>query len=689
MMNKLEKVEGFLHGGDYNPDQWLKRPDILQQDYQLMDQAHINTVTVGVFAWARLEPQEGVYDFDWLDEVFDKMNQRNGHVILATPSGARPRWMSQKYPEVNRVDSDGRRHTHGFRHNHCYSSPIYREKVREINTRLAERYGNNPALVLWHVSNEYSGECYCPLCQLNWRKWVKHKYQTLDALNDAWCMSVWSGLYSDWSQILPPSLLGDSKVHGMDLDWHRLVTDMTVDFFNQEIQPLKKLTPNIPVTTNFMAESLKEGQYTPLTGLDYGKFAKSLDIISWDSYPSWHNRYESTAETAMKTAYVHDQFWSLKQKPFLVMESTPSCVNWGQYNKAKQPGMHRLSSFQQIAHGSDSTLYFQIRQAQGNSEKYHGAVIGHDGKSDSRVFKDVQQYGQELQKIAEIKGASKHVRVAILFDWDSNWALNRGGGFGRPTRLGIQTLQKHYADFWKRDIACDIITSTMDFSKYDLLIAPMMYMVTPDMLARIQRFVEHGGTLVSSYFSGMVDSNDRVNLGGWPQSLQDVFGVEPQELDTLLPGEHYHVKFNQREYETTDYDQVLKANDAQVLGIYSDNFYAKTPAITKHQCGKGTAYYIGARLSSTFIQDFYDEIVQDLHLENQFVRHSNPVVSIQTRYKGAYAYHFVMNFSETEQEVEVQRASVDMLTNRPIAKQVRLGKYDVMVLKEKRRDTLD
>lgn len=687
-MNKLELVKGFLHGGDYNPDQWLKRPDILDRDYQLMDQSKINTVTVGVFAWGRLEPEEGVYDFAWLDDVFDKMNSRNGHVILATPSGARPRWMSQKYPEVNRVDSEGRRHTHGFRHNHCYSSPIYRRKVHEINMRLAERYGDNSALVLWHVSNEYSGECYCPLCQQKWREWVQHKYKTLEALDDAWCSSVWSGLYSDWSQLLPPSLLGDSKVHGMDLDWHRFVSDMTIDFYQHEIQPLKKVTPNIPVTTNFMAESLKEGQYTPLTGLDYGRFAKSLDIISWDSYPSWHNRYETTAETAMKTAYVHDQFWSLKQQPFLVMESTPSCVNWGQYNKAKQPGMHRLSSFQQIAHGSDSTLYFQIRQAQGNSEKYHGAVIGHDDSSDSRVFKDVQQYGQDLEKIVEVKGAIKRVRVAILFDWDSNWALNRGGCFGRPTRLGIQVLQKHYANFWHKDIECNVITSDMDFSQYDLLIAPMLYLIRQDTMKKLQKFVQSGGTLVSSYFSGMVDSNDRVNLDGWPKPLQDIFGIEPKELDTLLPGEHYHVSFNQKEYETTDYDQIMKVKNASVLGYYTDNFYVGTPAITRHQYGKGTAYYIGARLSAEFIEDFYDDIIQSLNLDNSFVELSNPVVSVQTRYNEDYAYHFVMNFSEQVQMVNFRRPSFDLLTQREVTKSVQIDKYGVMILKERQNNTL-
>lgn len=682
-MNKLAATPGFLHGGDYNPDQWLDHPEILKQDLKLMQQAHINTVTVGVFSWALEEPTEGVYNFGWLDRVFAEMAKIHGHVILATPSGARPHWLSQKYPEVNRVDENGRRHTHGFRHNHCYSSPVYREKVRQINTKLAERYGQNPTLLMWHASNEYSGECYCNLCQANWRRWLQQKYSSLDALNRAWCLSVWSGLYSDWSQVLPPSPLGETKVHGMDLDWKRFVTAMTIDFYQQEIQPLRELTPNIPITTNFMADGPANQQYTPMVGLDYSKFAKAVDVVSWDSYPEWHNNYETVAETAMKTAYIHDQFWSLKQQPFLVMESTPSFVNWAQYNKAKQPGMHILSSLQQLAHGSDSTLYFQIRQAQGNSEKFHGAVIGHDGTADNRVFQEVATYGAQLEKLAEIKGATKNVHVAIIFDWESQWAFDRGGGFGRPTRLGIQTLQKHYAIFWGQDIACDIVTPDADLSRYKLVVAPMLYLQRPATMQALQAYVAQGGTLVSSYFSGMVDEDDRVLLGGLPTPLRELFGIKRRELDTLLPGEHYHVHYGSNLYPTHDYDEVIEAETANVLATYTDNFYQATPAVTQHHYQQGTAYYLAARMDRDFLTAFYAKIIAKLQLANSFVIAPSYEVSCQTRYQNGYQYHFLMNFSETPQTVKLQRSTLDLLTGTPVEKTVTLTKYGVMVLREK------
>ena len=679
----MKSTNKFMYGGDYNPEQWLDRPDILQQDLKLMKQAKINTVTLGTFSWASLEPREGEYHFEWLDKIFDDIYQMGGHIILATPSGGRPQWLSQKYPEVNRIDEYGRRHTHGFRHNHCYSSPIYRQETRKINEMLAKRYGHHPALLMWHVSNEYSGECFCDLCQENWRKWLKAKYQTLDNLNKAWYLRVWSGMYSDWSQVLPPNPLGETKVHGMDLDWKRFVTDMTIDFYKSEIQPLKEITPNIPVTTNFMAEGLGKGDFYPLVGLDYSRFAKDVDVVSWDSYPDWHNNYESLAETAMKSAYVHDSFYSLKHQPFMVMESTPSCINSQQYNKSKRPGMNILSSLQQIAHGSDSTLYFQIRQAQGNSEKFHGGVIGHDGSAEDRVYQEVSQYGQLLDKISEIKGAKKHPKVGIFYDWESNWAFNRGGAFGRPTRLGIQTLQKHYAILWGQDIACEIVNGSDDLSQYDLIVAPIMYMVKPETISKLQQFVENGGTLISSYFSGMVDEYDRVILGGFPNKLRDLFGITTKEIDTLYPNEHGQVRFADKTYSTKDYNQVITATTATVLGQYQDNFYQGTPAITKNSFGKGTTYYLAARLGRDFLKEFYKPIIKKLALANDFITNPSYEVSCQTRSKNGITYHFLMNFSETEQEVLTNRDSIDVENGTTVGKRIVLGKYGVLVLRDK------
>lgn len=681
-MTTFDLEHRLLHGGDYNPDQWLAYPEILKDDFAFMQKANVNTVTIGVFSWQALEPTEGVYTFEWMDEVFEKVHAFGGKVILATPSGGRPQWLSQTYPEVNRTDEYGRKHTHGFRHNHCYSSPIYRKKVQEINQKLAERYGNHPALLMWHISNEYSGECFCPLCQENWRSWLKKKYGTLEEINKAWWMSFWGNSYSDWQQVLPPSPLGETKVHGMDLDWKRFVTDQTIDFYLNELVPIRKLTPNVPVTTNFMAEGHVNQDFIPLEGIDYGKFSKYVDIVSWDSYPDWNNNFETIAETAMKSAYVHDQYWSLKKQPFLVMESSPSSVNWHQYNKSKRPGVHSLSSMQQIAHGSDSTLYFQWRQSRGNSEKFHGAVVGVDNSTENRVFKEVADYGSRLASISEVKGSTKQSKVGILFDWESNWALKRGGGYGRPTRKYPQTLQEHYSVFWEQDISVDILTPDHDFSEYSLLIAPMLYRVNEAMMDKLQDYVKSGGTLVSSYFTGMVNDTDLLYLNGLPEKLQTLFGLNTVELEMLYENESNQFRYQGHEFTVKDYAAIIKEKEAEVLATYQESFYKETPAVTKNLFGDGVAYFMAGRTTTDFLASFYEERIKELSLENSIVHTHLPEVSIQMRLDEEHEYYFIMNFSEETQTIVLQQPLEDMETGEKLMGELIIAPYEVKIGKK-------
>ena len=366
-----------------------------------------------------MEPREGEFHFDWLDKIFDDVDKMGGNVILATPSGARPAWLSAAYPEVLRTTEKQEKLAHGGRHNHCFSSPIYRQKVAIINRKLAERYGQHPALYMWHISNEYGGDCHCAYCQENFRSWLKAKYGTLAALNAAWWGAFWSHTYTDWTQISSPSSLGETMVHGMNVHWKRFGTDQTIDFYEHEIKEIRVLTPDVPITTNFMGDG---DDLIPFQSLDYGKFAAHVDVISWDCYPAWHNDWGSTADLAAKVGFINDQYRALKQQPFLIMESTPSLVNWHPVNKAKRPGRHLLSSMQFLAHGSDSVMYFQWRKSRGSSEKVHGAVVDHDGRTENRVFKDVTAVGDALDRLANLKGSNKTGRVAIIYDWDNDWA---------------------------------------------------------------------------------------------------------------------------------------------------------------------------------------------------------------------------------------------------------------------------
>ncbi len=656
-MKRILNTNQFLHGGDYNPEQWWDEPDIINQDFALFKQADINTVTVGIFSWAKLEPEEGKYDFSWLDEIFDRVEKMNGHVVLATPSGARPAWLAQKYPEVLRTDNLGNKRGFGGRHNHCLTSPIYREKVREINTKLAEHFGQRKSLVLWHISNEYSGECYCNLCKNAFRNWLKNKYGTLDNLNHAWWNTFWSHTYNDWSQVNPPSPLSEMGNKGMNLDWKRFVTDQTISFIDNETAPLKKITPNIPVTTNMMAGN---PLMDPFAGFDYQKAAKHLDLISWDSYPAWGNDSQTTAELGRNVGLIHDFFRSLKHQNFLVMENTPSRVNWHSVDRAKRPGMHELASLQDIAHGSQGVLYFQLRASRGSSEMFHGAVIEHRHPEQTRAFKDVTKVGKDLEKIRPIVDTNYlKPKVAIVFSYDSYWALQDAESYNKDKKIW-QTIQKHYRYFYDHDIPVDFVSVEDDFSEYTLLIDPMHFLMSKAYLKKLASYVKNGGRIVGTYISGVVDENDLAYMDEWPKELQEIYGVEPLETDVLYPGQSNTLNFDGHEYQAHDYCETLINCKGKVLAKYTSDFYRDTPAIVEHEDGLGKGYYLACRTDYDLLEKFYEKVASDLIPDLPICKSSNKV-SIQVRENENTQYWFVQNFSNKEAKIKLDKELFDLI----------------------------
>ena len=666
----------MLHGADYNPDQWMEHPEIIEEDMRMMKLAGCNVMSIGIFAWATLEPEEGRYDFSFLDFIMDKLNENGIKAILATPSGARPAWMAKKYPEVLRVNEMRQRNLFGARHNHCYTSLVYRQKTAEMNRRLAERYKNHPALLMWHISNEYGGECHCPLCQAAFREWLREKYHNnLDELNYQWWTKFWSHTYTDWEQIESPSPIGEMKLHGLTLDWKRFVTYQTGKFIENELAPLREITPDIPVTTNFMRF---------FDGLDYFKLCKLIDVVSWDSYPEWH-RSEGCVEVAQMTAIMHDAHRSMKGRPFMLMESTPSLPNWHEINKLKRPGMHVLSSIQAIAHGSDTVQYFQWRKSRGSSEKFHGAVVDHCGYDNTRVFCEVARLGEILGKLDEVAGTYTPAETAIIFDWENWWALDSAECLELHNKRYIEAIHCHYAPFWEQGINVDVIDSEADFSKYKLVIAPMLYMMKPGVTEKIERFVADGGTFVTTYFSGVVNENDLCYLGGTPCGrLKEVFGIWAEEIDTLYPEESNSVMFNGKKYTAKHFCELIHASTAQVLGQYGSDFCQGMPAVTKNTYGKGAAYYIAFCDDGAFTKDFYSGLAEDLKLGRALKTKLPCGVTAHTRCGGEQTYLFIENYNAEPVSVELDGEEyLDLMNGNRIFNTVELDGYGVKILKLK------
>ncbi|WBM69648.1 beta-galactosidase [Buttiauxella sp. WJP83] len=650
-MSKLFPKLNFLHGADYNPDQWLNQPDILEKDIAMMKETKCNVMSVGIFSWSKLEPEEGNYQFTWLDNILDKLYANGISVFLATPSGARPAWVSEKYPEVLRTNKDLTKNLHGERHNHCYSSPAYLRLTKNINEQLARRYSHHPAVLAWHISNEYGGDCHCEICQQSFRDWLKNKYQTLDNLNQRWWSSFWSHEYSSWNQIHSPGPLGEQSVHALNVDWRRFVSEQVALFCRHEIQAVKPFNPSLPATTNF---------HGVFYDYDYWRLAEEVDFISWDSYPEWHQTRDQQ-ELASYTAFTFDLMRSLKPGlPFLLMESTPGTTSWQAVSKLKKPGMHQLSALQAVAHGSDSVQYFQWRKSRGSIEKFHGAVVDHVGHVNTRVGRDVKQVGIALEKLAGAAGTGYQADVAMVYDWDNRWAVNDSAG---PRNCGIkfeETVQQHYQALWRQNIPVDIVSQQSDISRYRVLVAPMLYMVNEEFAERVNAFVAAGGVFISTYWSGIVNPDDLCYTNGFPGPLREVLGIWSEEIDSLYDGETNQISITTsgwssqvREYQCVELCDLIHAETAEVLGVYQHDFYQGRPAITRNQYGKGQAWYVAARTDGDFLHDFYQHIASQ-HGVNACTSMSLPVGAVATARQGdGYEYLFVQNFSDQALTLEL------------------------------------
>ena len=659
-MTLVPKIPHVLYGGDYNPEQWPE--EVWEEDMRLMREARVNLLTVGVFSWSLLEPQRGQYTFDWLDRLLDLLHRNGLHADLATATASPPPWLAKLDPESLPVTREGVRLWPGSRQQYCPSSSAYREAAAALVERLAERYRDHPSLALWHVNNEYGchvAACYCDRSADHFRRWLQARHGSLDALNDAWGTAFWSQHYGDWDEILPPRTAPYLTNPSQELDWHRFCSDALLELFLMERKILERVSPGVPITTNFMRF------FKPC---DYWNWAPHLDFTADDPYPD-----PADPAAVLERAATSDLMRSLRHgAPWVVMEQAASAVNSEPRNVPKHPGQMRLGSYQALARGAEGILFFQWRASKAGAEKFHSAMLPH-GETSTRTWREVLELGQELERLDPVLGTRVRAEAAFLFDWESWWALELPAKPSRDVRL-LDQVERWYRPFWQQNMALDFVHPAADLSRYRLILAPNLYLVTNNAAANLERYVAGGGTLVLSFFSGIVDERDHVRLGGYPAPFRSLLGIFISELWPHAEDEAREVTMHGQRYSCELWSEWIELEKAEAVATFADGWLEGRPAVTRN----GGAWYVGTALDSAGTAEVVRMVSQEAGLAPAAAAPAD--VEAVRREADGRTVLFLLNHGADKATVELDADYRDLLTGEHRSGTLVLDPFGVAVL---------
>ncbi|QYC42908.1 Beta-galactosidase [Nonomuraea coxensis DSM 45129] len=577
-----ERPAGLAFGGDYNPEQWPR--EILEEDAALMREAGVNLVSLGMFSWALMEPAEGRYEFGWLDEILDRLHAAGVAVDLATPTAAPPAWFVAAHPDVLPVTREGVRIGFGGRQSACSSAPAFREATARLVRALGEHYRDHPAVAMWHVHNEYGaplGECYCEHSVTAWRGWLRATYQDISALNEAWGTTFWGQTYTDWSQIDAPRHNHTVVNPAQRLDYARFSDGQHREHYALQRDILRELTPHLPVTTNFAGT-------VNCKSTDLWQWARELDVVANDHYlraeqPDNHIDLAMSADLARSVA---------GGAPWMLMEHSAGAVNWQPRNVAKRPGEMRRNSLAHVARGSDSVLFFQWRASRFGAEKFHSGLVPHAG-TDSEQWREVVRLGADLRRLAGVRGSRVRAEVALVWDWESYWALELDW---RPSvDLSFrERMDAFYEALWREHVTVDFVHPSADISGYRVVVAPSSYLLTEGGAKNLHRYVEAGGHLLVSYFSGIVDEYDTIHPGPHPGALRELLGLSVEEFHPLRQGESVPLTAEPGAGAVRGriWSERVRPAGAVAVRAFAAGPDAGHPAFTRHDLGAGTAWYL-------------------------------------------------------------------------------------------------
>nr|WP_243076245.1 beta-galactosidase [Microbacterium sp. SS28] len=623
------------YGADYNPEQWPR--EVWREDMRLMRQAGVNIVSLGIFSWALLEPRPGEWDFAWLDEVIGLLHENGIDIDLATATASPPPWLTRLHPEVLPVTDDGSVLHPGGRQHWRPTSPVFRSYALRLVRQIAERYADHPAVVAWHISNElgcHNVYDYSDDAARAFRAWLRDRYASLDDLNEAWGTAFWSQHLTDWEDIVPPRIAPTHVNPGRQLDFERFSSDALRDYLRAENAVLAEVAPTIPRTTNFMVTEV-------FPSIDYATWTADVDFVSNDHYlrpgPGGPEELSFSANLTGGLA---------QGRPWFLMEHATSAVNWRDVNTAKREGDLAHDALTHVGHGADAVCFFQWRQSRAGGERYHSAMVPHAGE-DSRVYRDVAALGRTLAELAPVTGSTRvPARVAILFDWESWWVAERDSHPSNRLRYRDEALA-WYTALLDLGVRVDVLPVGSSFDAYEVVLAPMLHVVSDTLRARLEAFVAAGGELVVTYFSGIVDEHDRVWLGGYPGALRDLLGVRVEEFAPLLPG-HRTALSNGATASVWTERVRLQDDTTRVLASYADGDLAGSPAITRRSWGAGTATYVASDLDAAGLRMLLTDLSLELPALCGDARSADGALEIAVRADDASEYTFLINRTDLE-----------------------------------------
>ncbi|MFE9810480.1 beta-galactosidase [Streptomyces sp. NPDC005548] len=641
---------GLAFGGDYNPEQWPEA--VWPEDVRLMREAGVTMVSVGIFSWALLEPAPGAYEFGWLDRVLDLLHENGIRVDLGTPTVAPPAWFYREHPEALPVTADGTRHAFGSRGAICHSNTHYRAAAASITTRLATRYADHPALALWHVHNEYGvpvSACYCASCAATFRRWLADTYGTVDALNEAWGTAFWGQHYTAFDQVDPPRVTPTVGNPAQALDYRRFADATMRENFVAERDILHRLAPGVPVTTNFMTA------LSQCDSVDYWAWGREVDLVTNDHYLMTDGR-----RTHVNLAMAADLTRSVAGgAPWLLLEHSTSGVNWQPRNPAKAPGQMARNSLSHVARGSEGALFFQWRQSRSGAEKFHSSMLPHAG-TDSRVWREVVELGSSIGALAPVEGTRTIADVAVLWDWHSWWAQNLQW---RPSEDhdARERADTFYEALYDRHLTVDFAHPESDLSAYPLVVVPALYLMTEAAGENLRRYVESGGTLLVSYFSGIVDEHDAVHDGPCPGALRDVLGLTVEEFSPLLRGDQVRITGPDGSELTGDvWTEFVVPRGAETVWTYADGLTAGHPAVTRHELGTGSAWYVSTRLGAEGLDTLIASAADDARIAPRTDLPRDVEVVRRTGESGTFV--FAVNHTGSDAKVTLDAHGTELLT---------------------------